>query len=67
MTAIDIIYNAFINGAAICTDTRNIKSGCIFFALKGETFNGNTFAANALRSGATLAVIDENIEPGNSS
>jgi UDP-N-acetylmuramoyl-tripeptide--D-alanyl-D-alanine ligase len=57
--AIDKIYKQFVSGAAICTDTRKISDGCIFFALKGENFNGNTFAKQAIESGAALAVIDE--------
>jgi len=43
----------------ISTDTRNLPAGCVFFALHGETFNGNKFAADALAAGASLAVIDE--------
>lgn len=43
------------------TDSRSIKQGCIFFALKGEKFNGNTFAIKALEQGASYAVVDENI------
>jgi len=58
-SAIDKIYKQFVSGAAICTDTRKISEGCIFFALKGENFNGNAFAMQALESGAALAVVDE--------
>ncbi len=46
-------------GISVSTDTRNLPEGCIFFALKGENFNGNRFAQQALEKGATLAVIDE--------
>ncbi len=46
-------------GICVSTDTRNLPVGCIFFALKGETFNGNTFARQALSQGAAWAVIDE--------
>lgn len=59
MSEINLLYQAFIHGAPICTDTRNIQPGCIFFALKGENFNGNTFAETAVSSGAAFAVIDE--------
>ncbi len=48
------------------TDTRKIRKGSIFFALKGDSFNGNSFALNALENGAGYAVIDEekyNIHP----
>ncbi len=41
------------------TDTRKIESGSIFFALKGENFNGNKFAAKALELGASMVVADE--------
>ncbi len=43
----------------ICTDTRNIIKGSLFFALKGENFNGNEFALTALEQGAKYVVIDE--------
>ena len=41
------------------TDSRKIKPGCIFFALKGERFNGNKFAKEAIKQGAAYAIIDE--------
>lgn len=46
---------------AICvsTDSRNLPVGCIFVALKGETFDGNTFAQKALEQGASLAIVDD--------
>ena len=62
MDPILILYNAYTNGAEICTDTRSIKKGSIFFALKGANFNGNTFAKQALEQGAAFAVIDEDSE-----
>ncbi|HBS87666.1 MAG: hypothetical protein A2W91_15495 [Bacteroidetes bacterium GWF2_38_335] len=43
----------------IATDTRDIKGGEIFFALKGDNFNGNTFVSEALRQGCSYAVTDE--------
>ncbi len=46
-------------GIVVSTDTRNLPEGCIFFALKGENFNGNRFAGQALEKGAALAVVDE--------
>ncbi|MEI2740280.1 MAG: Mur ligase family protein [Chitinophagaceae bacterium] len=51
-----IIYKQF---PSIQTDTRKLKEGDIFFALKGENFNGNTFAQKAIETGAAYAVIDE--------
>ena len=63
------LYQAFITSSTVCTDTRKIEKGCIFFALKGENFNGNNFAQQALENGAAYVVIDENqenIEPDKS-
>lgn len=45
----------------ITTDTRKIIAGGIFFALKGDNFNGNSFAIEALNAGAAYCVVDENI------
>ncbi len=45
-------------GHRICTDSRKAKAGHIFFALKGENFDGNRFAEQSLQSGCSLAVID---------
>lgn len=46
---------------ALCvsTDTRNLPQGCVFFALKGDNFDGNRFAVQALEQGALMAVIDD--------
>jgi len=56
---IDHLYKQ-IAGRQIITDTRKIVDNSIFFALKGENFNGNKFAEEALKKGAAFAVIDEN-------
>lgn len=53
------IYNLFRNSKGICTDSREIFQGCIFFALKGDNFNGNRFASEALNKGAIYSVVDE--------
>ena len=42
----------------VSTDSRNSPSGCTFFALHGETFDGNLFAAEALEKGASLVIVD---------
>lgn len=49
------------NNDSLCvsTDTRNLPSGCVFFALKGETFDGNRFALQALEKGAAMAVVSD--------
>lgn len=53
------LYNLFRLYPSISTDTRNILPGSLFFALKGERFNGNVFAQEALEKGAAYAVVDE--------
>ena len=53
------LHNIFLNCNAVCTDTRKIQNNDLFFALKGDNFNGNQFAAQALEKGAAYAVIDE--------
>lgn len=57
--SIEALYNFFIKHPFVITDTRKLKPGDIFFALKGDNFNGNTFAFQALQLGAGYAVIDE--------
>ncbi len=56
---IDQLYDIYRQYPSIQTDTRQLKAGDIFFALKGPNFNGNTHAAAALEKGAAFAVIDE--------
>ncbi|WP_405395465.1 UDP-N-acetylmuramoyl-tripeptide--D-alanyl-D-alanine ligase [Maribacter sp. Asnod2-G09] len=53
------LHSAFLANPSISTDTRKIKENDIFFALKGDNFNGNTYAQRALDNGASLVVIDE--------
>jgi UDP-N-acetylmuramoyl-tripeptide--D-alanyl-D-alanine ligase len=53
------LYQIFLDHPDICTDTRKLTKGCIFFALKGDNFNGNLFAGKALNEGAAYAVVDE--------
>ncbi|GHC48951.1 UDP-N-acetylmuramoyl-tripeptide--D-alanyl-D-alanine ligase [Ulvibacter litoralis] len=56
---IETVYQHFIASTGICTDTRKIKKGCLFFALKGDNFNGNKFTEEALTKGALKVIIDE--------
>jgi len=56
---IDQLYNIYKQHPEICIDSRKINEGCLFFALKGETFDGNQFASVALLSGAAYAIIDD--------
>lgn len=53
------LYKTYLSNPVVCTDSRNIKKGSVFFALKGENFNGNQFAEQALKEGCSYAVIDE--------
>ena len=53
------LYLHFLENPTVSTDTRNITPGCIFFALKGDHFNANEFAVQALEKGASFVVIDE--------
>lgn len=56
------LYKIFLDHPTICTDTRKIEDGCLFFALKGVNFNGNLFAQQAIGKGAAYAIIDEQTE-----
>lgn len=58
MATIDSLYQLFLSHPNICTDTRNIIDGCLFFALKGDKFDANTFTAQALDLGAAYVIID---------
>ncbi|MEI7492774.1 MAG: UDP-N-acetylmuramoyl-tripeptide--D-alanyl-D-alanine ligase [Bacteroidota bacterium] len=58
-TSLSDLYSVFLQHPQVVTDSRNIVPSCIFFALKGEHFNGNRFAAEALEKGAALVVVDE--------
>ena len=54
------IYHAFLqSGQKICTDTRKIEKGALFFALRGPNFNANELAQKAIELGCSIAVIDD--------
>lgn len=53
------LYQLFRQHPVVTTDSRNISPNSLFFALKGDNFNGNKFASEALSKGAAFAVIDE--------
>jgi len=53
------ILESFLKAGSVSTDSRSIQPGQIFFALKGNTFNGNEYALEVLGRGAALAVVDE--------
>jgi len=56
---IEKLHHLFLKYPQVSTDTRNIQPNCIFFALKGQNFNGNKFASEAIRNGAAYAIVDE--------
>jgi UDP-N-acetylmuramoyl-tripeptide--D-alanyl-D-alanine ligase len=56
---IEQLYQHYLKNRTVCTDTRAITKGCIFFALKGPNFNANKFAKQALDEGAALCVVDD--------
>ncbi|MCO4292807.1 UDP-N-acetylmuramoyl-tripeptide--D-alanyl-D-alanine ligase [Solitalea sp. MAHUQ-68] len=58
---IESLYNLYKEYPVICTDTRKITPNCIFFALKGDSFNANQFAKQAIENGAAYAIIDEEL------
>ncbi len=53
------LHQCFLQSSGLSTDTRKILKDCIFFALKGENFNGNLFAQEALDKGALKVIVDE--------
>ena len=57
--SIEALYRIFQKYSSVCTDTRKVQPGDLFFALKGDHFNGNLFAIQALHNGAAYAIIDE--------
>ena len=56
------LYTIFLQHPSIQTDTRKLKPGDLYFALKGPNFNGNQFAKQALNAGASYAIIDEPLD-----
>jgi len=59
---IEQLYSIYLQHPSVQTDTRKLKEGDLFFALKGPSFNGNEFAQHALKMGAAYAVIDEPVD-----
>lgn len=59
MASLEQLYSIFQKHPVVCTDTRLLSPGCLFFALKGDNFDGNQFAAKALEQGAAYAVVDD--------
>ena len=64
--SIEDLYSIYTTHPSVVTDTRKLKSGDLYFALKGPNFNGNVFAIAALEAGATYAIVDEAIADSDS-
>ena len=58
MTSIEQLYEVFLQHPDVTTDSRNCPEGSMFFALKGDNFDGNLYAASALEKGCAVAVVD---------
>ncbi|HMQ74520.1 MAG TPA: UDP-N-acetylmuramoyl-tripeptide--D-alanyl-D-alanine ligase [Flavobacteriales bacterium] len=59
MTSIAQLHEAFLRCTGVCTDTRALAPGSLFVALRGPSFNANTFAAQALAGGCRHAMVDD--------
>ncbi|MFW6389124.1 MAG: Mur ligase family protein, partial [Marinilabiliaceae bacterium] len=57
--SLEELYDVFLETGKVCTDTRALIPGSIYFALKGERFDGNRFAHRALDQKCRLAVVDD--------
>ena len=58
-TSLEELYASFLKHPSVCTDSRKITPNCLFFALSGPNFDGNTFASAALGTGAAYSIIDK--------
>jgi UDP-N-acetylmuramoyl-tripeptide--D-alanyl-D-alanine ligase len=56
---IELLHKLFLQNPSISTDTRKISENDMYFALKGDNFNGNAFTKQALKNGASFCIIDE--------
>ena len=62
---IEKLHQLFLKSKGVSTDTRSLTPATLFFALKGDNFNANNFAQNALDSGVNYCIIDEVQTPMN--
>lgn len=53
------LHKLFLKYPSVCTDTRKVKKEDLFFALKGDNFDGNLFAEEAIKKGAAFAIVDD--------
>lgn len=63
-TSDEELYDIFLKHRTVSTDSRQIVPGCLFFALKGDNYDGNKYAGKALESGAAYAVTDDPANTG---
>ncbi|MDR1180978.1 MAG: UDP-N-acetylmuramoyl-tripeptide--D-alanyl-D-alanine ligase [Bacteroidales bacterium] len=59
MISVNEMYPLFLQSNGVNTNTKTIMEGDMFFGLKGQNFNGNTFAYEALEKGASFVIVDE--------
>ena len=59
MEAIGRVYDTIRDGGRVITDSREVREGDLFVALKGENHNGNHYVGQALQQGACFAIVDE--------
>jgi UDP-N-acetylmuramoyl-tripeptide--D-alanyl-D-alanine ligase len=62
---IDNIYQLFQQSSGVCTDTRSLDKNQLFFALKGPSFNGDDFALEAIKNGASYAIVSKSCKDKN--
>jgi UDP-N-acetylmuramoyl-tripeptide--D-alanyl-D-alanine ligase len=61
MTDTQALYGLYLKSSGICTDTRKITKGCLFFCLRGANYDANLFAQQALDAGALAVVVDSEL------
>jgi UDP-N-acetylmuramoyl-tripeptide--D-alanyl-D-alanine ligase len=59
MLSTEQLYHKFLECSSVSTDTRRIAPDCLFVALKGDNFDGNQFAGQAIAAGARYALVDD--------
>lgn len=59
MVSVETLYSHYLQHPVVCTDSRQVTPGCLFFALKGEKFDGNLYAAKAITDGAAFSVVSD--------
>ena len=57
-TITERLYGLFVQSEGVQTDSRKVRPGELFFALRGDNFDGNRYAAAAIEAGAVAAVVD---------